>query len=135
MDFINSVRSKCAVTGKKRSSSSTFAAKKPKELETDEATTTNERAQTTYDLKEIADNVQKRITDWQWKQAAAGEIHLSELKEFKDYKVSVKLDHSEHPCVSVYCELCNKPYKLMAKKPQLTMMLSNWTSHIKAAEA
>jgi len=57
MDFINSVRSKCAVTGKKRSSSSTFAAKKPKELETDEATTTNERAQTTYDLKEIADDV------------------------------------------------------------------------------
>ena len=52
MDFINSVKSKFALTGKKRSSSSTFAAKIPKNSETDEVITTNERAQTTYDLKE-----------------------------------------------------------------------------------
>ena len=54
------------------------------------------------------------------------------MKEFKQYKISVKLDHSDQPCASVYCELCHKPYKLVPKKPQLTMMLSNWTSHIKA---
>ena len=128
-DFINSVKAKFALAGKKRSSSSTFSAKKQKKSET---SPTKERAQTTYDLKEIADDVRKRITDWLRKQAVAGENYLSELKEFKDYRVSVKLDHSEHPCASVYCELCDKSYKLMSKRPKLTMMLSNWTSHIKA---
>jgi len=135
-DFINSAKSKYALTGKKRSSSSTFSAKKQKNSDMNDATAaTNKRAQTTFDLKEIADDVRRRITDWLRKQAAAGETYLSELKEFKDYKVSVKLDQSDHPCASVYCELCNKPYKLVSKKPQLTMMLSNWTGHIKACIA
>ena len=76
--------------------------------------------------------MRRRITDWQRKQAAAGEKHLAELKEFKDYRVTVKLDHSDYPSVSVYCELCDKPYKLMSKKSRLSIMLSNWTGHIKA---
>ena len=101
-DFINSVKSKFALAGKKRSSSSTFSAKKQKISKTDETSTTKERAHTTYDLKEIADDVRKRIADWLRKQAAASENYLSELKEFKDYRVSVKLDYSEHPCASVY---------------------------------
>ena len=83
-DFINSLKSKFALAGKKRSSS-TFSAKKQKISKTDETSTTKERAHTTYDLKEIADDVRKRITDWLRKQAAAGENYLSELKEFKDY--------------------------------------------------
>lgn len=49
--FINSVKSKYALTGKKQSSFSTFPAKKQKNSEIDEATTTKERAQATYDLK------------------------------------------------------------------------------------
>ena len=84
-DFINSVKSKFALAGKKRSSSSTFSAKKQKISKTDETSTTKERAHTTYDLKEIVDDVRKRVTDWLRKQAAAGENYLSELKEFKDY--------------------------------------------------
>ena len=63
-DFINFVKSKFALAGKKRSSSSTFPAKKQKNSKTDETSTTKERAHTTYDLKEIADNVRKRIADW-----------------------------------------------------------------------
>ena len=41
------------------------------------------RAQATYSLKEIADDAQRRIADWQRKQVAAGEKHLAELKNLK----------------------------------------------------
>ena len=93
------------------------------------------RTQAIYDLKGIADDVRRRIIEWQRKRVLAGETNIAELKEFTDYKVIVKLDHSDLPSVSIHCELCEKPYKLMPKTAQqpAAVMLSNWTGHIKGS--
>ena len=130
IDFINSVKSKYVLSGKKRPSSTTFPAKKqkPSHFQTEEIGSEKEKAETTYDLKEIADDVRKRIIKWQNKQI---DTNLGELKEFQHYKVMVNLDSSDQPSVSIFCELCNKTFKLIYKENHATMMISNWTSHIK----
>ena len=84
------------------------------------------------DLNEISTDVRKRIVKWQRKQSCE---KLQALKEHVDYKVICKLDKSNYPVVSVHCTLCDKTYQLYQKGDQdnknNTVMISNWTKHIK----
>ena len=107
-DFINSVKSSYASTGKKRPSPTTFLAKKQNSssFEIGEIGSKKEKSEATYDLNEIADDVRKRIIKWQRKQT---DTKLAELKEFHHYKVIVKLDCSEHPNVSVFVNYATNP--------------------------
>jgi len=82
-----------------------------------------------YDLKDISDDIRRRIVSWQNKLEDNSKV--KELKEFTHYNVIVKLDSTETPSVTIYCELCNKPYKLARRKTKNTILMSNWTGHIK----
>jgi len=66
-----------------------------------------------------------------WQNKLEDSSKVKELKEFTHYNVMVKLDSTETPSVTIYCELCNKPYKLAHRKEKNTILLSNWTGHIK----
>lgn len=85
------------------------------------------------DLNEISADVRKRIVKWQRKQSCE---KLQSLKEHVDYKVICKLDKSNYPVVSVHCTLCDKTHQLYQKVDQdhknNTVMISNWTKHIKS---
>lgn len=87
-----------------------------------------------YDLSSIVDNVRSRMVKWQRKQKSA---KLRELKEYAQYKVSVKLNRassSEYPTVTVWCGLCRNNYMLAHKQEKsgdVIVMISNWTTHVK----
>ena len=71
--------------------------------------------------------------NWQNKLQDSSEV--KELREFSHYNLTVKLDSTDTPTAIIHCELCNKPYKLSRKSDKKTMILSNWTGHIKECVA
>ena len=84
-----------------------------------------------YDIESISNEIRKRIVKWQRKQI---DDNVTKLKEHIHYKVNCKLNNSNCLDVHVYCEICNKKYKLQQKNEasgSSTVMISNWTSHIK----
>ena len=79
----------------------------------------------------ISNDIHKRIVKWQRKQT---DDAVTKLREHIHYKVNCRLNDSNCLDVHVYCEICNKQYKLHPKNEAFgssTVMISNWTSHIK----
>ena len=123
VDFIDTVKTKCFKPGNKRPHTVSPGSNK-------KVCPTHGHADVqSYNLKEISDDVRQRIVSWQNKLQDSSEV--KELKEFTHYNVMVKLDSKETPSVTIYCELCNKPYKLARRSGKNTVILSNWTGHIK----
>lgn len=130
IDFIDTVKTKCFKPRNKRPLTVPAGGNKKIRLTQEGNESTDVQS---YDLKEISDDVRRRIVSWQNKLEDGSEV--KELEEFTHYKVMVKLNSTETPSVTIYCELCNKPYKLARRSSNNTLILSNWTGHIKTCVA
>ena len=124
--FIDAVKTKCFKCGNKRPHTVSAGSNKKSCPTQDGDGDTDVQS---YNLKEISDDVRRRIVSWQNKLQDSSEV--KQLKEFTHYNMTVKLDSTETPSVTIHCELCNKPYKLARRSGKNTMILSNWTGHIK----
>ena len=126
-DFINKIKRELNL---KRSLNSTNHSDPKRKKQQDQPTETSSKP--LHDLNEMSDNVRKRIIKWQRNQTSDS---LKKIKEHTDYTVICKLDKLNCPVVSIQCMLCSKIYQLYCKGEYYdndTMMLSNWTKHIKA---
>ena len=126
VNFIDTVKTKCFKPGNKRPHAASGSGRK-KVCPTQGGDGGNDVQ--SYDLKDISDDIRRRIVSWQNKLEDNSKV--KELKEFMHYNVTVKLDSTETPSVTIYCKLCNKPYKLARRKTKNTILMSNWTGHIK----
>ena len=127
--FINDIKVKHSLNSKKsRKGYDHDATSHPNKTKKQKVTCTAEEeisSKQSYDLQFISDDVHKRIVKWQRRQDFK---EMKELVEHTDYRVSFKLDISNHLEVSIWCGMCNKHFRLNQKEVacgNTVMMISN----------